>query len=97
MLILKIIGKILLLPVWILLAVCGLLVHIIVGIFNIFRGFWTVFFSILTLIALCFGMWQNALFFIIAIAAAFILLLVGSFIDLLLEEIRRCIGRFILM
>ena len=59
MLVLKLIGKILLLPVWVILAITWLVVHILVSTFSIFHGFWKAFFTLFTILAIAFGMYQN--------------------------------------
>lgn len=95
MLVLKLIGKILLLPVWVILAITWLVVHILVSIFSIFHGFWKAFFTLFTILAIAFGMYQNALILAGAIAVTFLILLAGAAIDLLLEEARKEVGRLI--
>lgn len=97
MLVLKLIGKILLLPVWVILAITWLVVHILVSIFSIFHGFWKVFFTLFTILAIAFGLYQNALILAGAIAVTFLILLAGAAIDLLLEEARKEVGRLIII
>ena len=96
MFVLKLIGKILLLPVWVILAVTWLVVHLAVSIFSIFHGFWKLFFTVFIILAIGFGMWQNAFIFICAIAATFLIVFVGAIIDALLEAARRQVGGLIL-
>lgn len=96
MFILRLVGKILLLPVWVILAITWLVVHIAVGVFSIFHGFWKVFFTLFAILAIAFGMYQNAMIFVGAIAVTFLFLVAGAAIDVLLEEARRGIGRMIL-
>ena len=96
MFVLKLIGKILLLPGWVILAITWLFVHIVVGIFSIFHGFWKVFFTLFIILAIAFGMYQNAFIFVCAIVATFLILLVGCTVDVLLETARKGIGRLIL-
>ena len=97
MLVLKLIGKILLLPVWVILAITWLVVHVLVSIFSVFHGFWKVFFTLFTILAIAFGMYQNALIFAGAIAVTFLILFAGASIDLLLEEARKEVGRLIMI
>lgn len=94
--ILRLIGKILLIPVWVILAITWLVVHILVSIFSIFHGFWKVFFTLFTILSIAFGMYQNTFIFVGAIAAMFLILVVGVEIELLLEMTRRSIGSLIL-
>ena len=96
MFILKLIGKICLVPLWILIAIVWLLVHVAVCIFGIFHGFWKIFFSAFIILALAFGMWQNVLIFAGAILATFLILFAGAFIDALLEIARQGVGRLII-
>lgn len=96
MFVLRLIGKILLLPVWVILAITWLVVHIVVGIFSIFHGLWKVFFTLFAILAIAFGMYQNALIFVGAIAFTFAILIAGAAVDVLLEQARRGIGRVIL-
>ena len=93
MLVLKLIGKILLLPVWVILAITWLVVHVLVSVFSVFHGFWKVFFALFTILAIAFGMYQNALIFVGVIAVTFVILIAGAAVDLLLEEARKRIGR----
>lgn len=93
MLVLKLIGKILLLPVWVILAITGLVVHILVSIFSIFHGFWKVFFILFIILALAFRMWQNTVIFIMAITITFTILIAGISVDVILEEARKRVGR----
>ena len=96
MLVLKLIGKILLLPVWVILAITWLVVHVLVSIFSIFHGFWKVFFTLITILAIAFGMYQNALIFVGVIAVTFVILIAGAAVDLLLAQARKRIGRVII-
>ena len=96
MFVLKLIGKILLLPVWVILAVTWLVVHLAVSIFSIFHGFWKLFFTVFIILAIGFGMWQNAFIFICAIGTTFLAMFAGAFVDALLEIARRKVGRMIL-
>ncbi|MDI9242740.1 hypothetical protein [Fusibacillus kribbianus] len=93
MLVLKLIGKILLLPVWVILAITWLVVHILVSIFSIFHGFWKGFFTLFTVLAIALGMYQNAIIFVGAIAFTYVILVAGAMVDVLLEEAMMGIGR----
>ena len=96
MLVLKLIGKILLLPVWVILAITWLVVHVLVSVFSVFHGFWKVFFTLFTVLAIALGMYQNALIFVVAIVTMFLNLVSGVAIDLLLQAARRGIGNIII-
>lgn len=96
MFILKIFGKILLIPVWMFLGIVWLAVHLAVNIFGIVHGLWKVFLTLFILLSLAFGMYQNALILMAAIGVTFLILFAGAFIDVLLEEGRKRIGKAIL-
>lgn len=96
MLVLKLIGKILLLPVWVILAITWLVVHVLVSIFSVFHGFWKAFFTLFTILAIAFGMYQNALIFAGTITVTLLILVVGAAVEVLLEEARKRISRVIL-
>ena len=97
MLVLKLIGKILLLPVWVILAITWLVVHILVSTFSIFHGFWKAFFTLFTILAIAFGMYQNVVVCICAVVATFLILTGGVFLEILLEVARIRVGRLILV
>lgn len=93
---LKLIGKILLLPVWLILLLVWGVVHVAVSIFSLFYGFWKLFWTAVIILSLCFGLWQNALLMGVFIAAVFLILFAGSFVDVLLETARKGVGQVIL-
>ena len=96
MIILKVIGKILLIPVWVILGLSWVIVHILVAMFGVFHGFWKIFFGLVAFLALCFGMWQNAIAAVLAIAATFLIFLAGSFIEALIALVMEVVGKRIL-
>ena len=93
MIILKVIGKILLIPVWGILGLTWVIVHILVAMFGVFHGFWKIFFGLIAFLALCFGMWQNAIAAVLAIAATFLIFLAGSFIEALIALVMEGVGK----
>lgn len=95
MFVLRVIGKILLIPVWMILAIAWVMVHLVVYVFSIFHGFWKTFFVIMSILAVAFGMYQNALIFAGAIAVTFAIVFAGALIDVLLETARKSVGRII--
>lgn len=95
MFLLRLVGKILLVPVWLILGIAWLLVHAAVNMFSFFHGLWKVFFTLVAILAFAFGMYQNVVFCLVAIAATFLILFAGAFVDLLLEEARKGVGRII--
>ena len=96
MFVLKIFGKMLLIPVWMLLRIAWLAVHLTLNIFGILHGLWKVFLTLVIILSLFFGMYQNALILMAAIGVTFLVLFAGTFIDVLLEEGRKRIGKSIL-
>lgn len=96
MFIVKLIGKMLLLPIWVILGITWLLVHVVVDILGFVHGLWKLFFTLVAILAIAFGMYQNALICVVAIAITFLIVLVGSFIEVLLEESSKAIGRIIM-
>lgn len=97
MFIVKLIGRILLIPVWILLLIAWALVAAIVNIYGLIKGFATLF---LGLILIGWLIWYRHLptgYLILAIAEGILLtiLFAGSFVQVILEEARRSIGNII--
>lgn len=89
----KLLLKLFLLPVWMILGITWLAVHILVSIFSIFHRFWKLFFTLIAILAVEFGMYQNAIVSVIAIAIMFLILLAGTVIEVFLEYATRKIGR----
>lgn len=96
MFIIKLIGKILLIPVWVILGITWLLVHVIVDILGFVHGLWKLFFTFVAILTIAFGMYQNTFICVMAIAITFLIVLAGTFIEVLLEELSKAIGRVIL-
>lgn len=88
----KLLLKLFLLPVWMILGITWLAVHILVSIFSIFHRFWKLFFTLIAILAVEFGMYQNAIVSVIAIAIMFLILLAGTVIQVFLEYVTRKIG-----
>jgi uncharacterized membrane protein len=86
MFILKLLGRVLLLPVWLLLGLCRVSVHLAVGICSVFHGLGKLFFGGCLLLALAFGMWQNAALFAVLMALLLVLVFAGAVLEVLLEE-----------
>lgn len=93
----KLLLKLFLLPVWVILGITWLAVHILVSIFNIFHGLWKLFFTLIAILAVAFGMYQNAIISVITIAVTFLILLAGTAIEVFLEYATRKIGRRIVI
>ena len=88
----KLLLKLFLLTVWMILGITWLAVHILVSIFSIFHRFWKLFFTLIAILAVEFGMYQNAIVSVIAIAIMFLILLAGTVIQVFLEYVTRKIG-----
>ena len=93
----KLLLKLFLLPVWVILGITWLAVHILVSIFNIFHGLWKLFFTLIAILAVAFGMYQNAIISVITIAVTFLILIAGTAIEVFLEYATRKIGRRIVI
>ena len=94
---LKLIGKILLLPVWLVLLVVGIPVKLIVNMISIAKSF-----VVLGLVALAIGTiifyqdWMQVAFLLCLIVSAFLVLYVSVFIDAAIDLAREKIVRILL-
>lgn len=95
MFILKFIVKLMLIPVWLVLLMIWLPVHLAVGICSMFHGLGKLFFGALAILAIALRMWENAMVFGAFIAGTFIIVLGGTVLEVLLEEARHGIGSVI--
>lgn len=89
--------KLILIPVWVLLAVAGVIVSLVVGIYNFGRTI-VAFILILLLIGVlvCYHDWIQAGILITLYLILFALLFVGTAVEVILEEIRSRVMGFIL-
>lgn len=89
--------KLILIPVWLLLAVVGVIVSLIVSIYNFGRAI-AAFILILLLIGVlvCYQDWIQAGILITLYLILFALLFVGTAAEVILEELRRRVIGFIL-
>ena len=81
----------------VILGITWLAVHILVSIFSIFHGLWKVFFTLIAILAVAFGMYQNAIVSVITIAVTFLILIAGTAIEVFLEYATRKNGRRIVL
>ena len=94
---LKLIGKILLLPVWLVLLVVGIPVKLIVNMISIAKSF-----VVLGLVGLAIGTiifyqdWMQVAFLLCLIVSAFLVLYVSVFIDAVIDLAREKIVRILL-
>lgn len=95
MFILKFITKLILVPVWFMLLTIWIPVHLAVSIFGAFHGLGKLFFGGLAILAITLGMWQNAMLFSVLVAVTFIIVLVATLFEALLEEAKTCVGSWL--
>ena len=94
---LKIVGKILLIPVWVILIIVGIIVKLVVNMISIAKSF-----VVLGLVALAIGTiifyqdWMQVAFLLCLIVSAFLVLYVSVFIDAAINLAREKIVRILL-
>ena len=97
MIILKLAGKIVLLPVWVILTVLGIGVKILVEMYSVIRGFFGLLLAALILgTAICYHDWIQVAALAIASALLYLVLFAGVFIDSILDITRENIADFII-
>lgn len=97
MFLLRLIGKVLLIPVWILIAIAWIFVKIVVSIYSFARGFVVFGLGALMLGTLiCYHDWKQVLFLLCLYGVTFVALFIGVFIEVGLESIRVLIGKSII-
>ena len=96
MFILKFAGKILLLPVWLMLFVIGLEVKMTEQTYAVVRGFLGFIFALLIIAtAYCYHDWGQVAFLFVLSAILYLILFAGVFVDTVLDMTRECIIDFI--
>ena len=97
MFVLKLVGKVLLIPVWILVAIAWIFVKAAVSIYSFARGFAVLGLGALIIgTVICYHDWQQVLFFMCMYGVTFAVLFAGVFIEVGLESIRILVGRTIM-
>ena len=97
MFILKLAGKIALLPVWVILTVIGIAVKILVQMYSIVRGiFGLLLVGLILGTAICYHDWVQVAALAIASAILYLVLFAGVFVETLLDVTRENIVDFIL-
>lgn len=94
---LKLIGKILLIPVWFILIIVGILVKMVVNMVSIAKSF--VVFGLVALAIgtiICYQDWVQVLFLLCMIISAFLVLYGSVFVDVVIDLAREKIERIIL-
>lgn len=97
MFVLKLIGKVLLIPVWILVAIAWIFVKAVVSIYSFARGF--VVFGLGALMIgtlICYHDWKQVMFLLCLYGVTFAVLFTGVFIEVGLESIRTLVGKTIM-
>ena len=97
MLCLKIVGKILLIPVWVILIIVGIIVKLVVNMISIAKSF--VVFGLVALAIgtiICYQDWVQVVFLFCLIVSAFLVLYVSVFIDAAIDLARKKIVRILL-
>lgn len=89
--------RLILIPVWMLLAVAGVIISLIVGIYNFVRTI-AVFILILLLLGVlvCYQDWIQTGILITLYLILFAMLFVGTVVEVILKEIRNRVREFIL-
>ena len=95
MFVLKFILKLVLIPIWLILLIIWLPVHLAVCICGMFHGLGKLFFGALAILAIVLGMWQNAVIFVSVIAVTFLVVIAGAMIEVVLDEARHQVGKVI--
>ena len=96
MFIVKLIGKILLIPVWIVVAVMNVLVSVTVTLFEFARVISSILLTLLLIGTLiCYHDVIQIVFLLALILTGFLILFAGVSIEILLETVRRKIGNMI--
>jgi hypothetical protein len=97
MFILKLAGKILLLPLWLILFVIGLAVKMTVQTYAVVRGILGFTFTLLIIAtAYCYHDWVQVAFLFVLSAILYLILFAGVLVDTVLDMTRECIIDFIL-
>jgi hypothetical protein len=98
MFLLRLVGKVMLIPVWILVVMAWIFVKAAVSIYSFARGF-----AVLGLGALIIGTviyyhdWQQVLFLMCMYGVTFVVLFAGVFIEVGLDSLRKLIGKTIIV
>ena len=97
MFILRLVGKVLLIPVWILVAIIWIFVKVVVSIYSFARGFVVLGLGALMIGTLvCYHDWKQVLFLMCLYGVTFVILFAGVFIEIGLESVRILVGKTIM-
>ena len=97
MFLLRLVGKVMLIPVWILVAIAWIFVKAVVSIYSFARGFVVFGLGALMLGTLiCYHDWKQVMFLLCLDGVTFAVLFTGVFIEVGLESIRTLVGKTIM-
>ena len=97
MFLLRLVGKMMLIPVWILVAIAWIFVKAVVSIYSFARGFVVLGLGALIIGTLiCYHDWRQVLFLMCLYGVTFAVLFAGVFIEVGLETMRALIGKTII-
>lgn len=97
MFLLRLVGKVILIPVWILVAIAWIFVKAVVSIYSFARGFVVFGLGALMLGTLiCYHDWKQVMFLLCLYGVTFAVLFTGVFIEVGLESIRTLVGKTIM-
>lgn len=97
MFLLRLVGKVLLIPVWILIAIAWIFVKAAVSIYSFARGFAVLGLGALMIgTVICYRDWKQVLFLMCLYGITFAVLFAGVFIEVSLESIRMLVGKTIM-
>lgn len=97
MFLLRLVGKVMLIPVWILIAIAWIFVRAVVSIYSVARGFVVFGLGLLMIGTLiCYHDWKQVLFLMCLYGVTFSVLFAGVFVEVGLETMRSLIGKTII-
>lgn len=97
MFLLRLVGKVMLIPVWILVAIAWIFVKAAVSIYSFARGFVVLGLGALMIgTVICYHDWKQVLFLMCLYGVTFAVLFAGVFVEVGLETMRALIGKTII-
>lgn len=97
MFLLRLVGKMMLIPVWILVAIAWIFVKAVVSIYSFARGFVVLGLGALMIgTVICYHDWKQVLFLMCLYGVTFAVLFAGVFVEVGLETMRALIGKTII-
>lgn len=96
MFLLRLVGKVLLIPVWILVAMAWIFVKVVVSIYSFARGFVMLGLGALMIgTVICYHDCKQVSFLMLIAGISLLLLLFGTFIELVFETTKKIVGNMI--